>query len=431
MNSIWKSTAELPHFPKLERNIKTDILIIGGGIAGILTAYFLEQSGADYVLAEKGRICGGITGNTTAKITIQHGLIYAKLLKEKGVDTAREYFRANTEALEKYAEICSQIDCDFKRRDSFVFSRKNAVDIKKEVNALKKIGCNAELVKDIPLPFHTESAVKISGQAQFNPLKFIKEISKGLKIYENTKVTEFLSDIAVTSGGKIKADKIIITTHFPFLNKHGSYFLKLYQSRSYVIALENAPQLNGIYVEDIDNGLSFRNYKNLLLIGGGDHRTGKSGGNWAVLRRFAKKAYPEAGEVAFWANQDCMSLDGIPYIGQYSAMTPNLFTATGFNKWGMTSAMVSAKMLSDMTTGKHSEYESLFNPSRSILTKQLAVNSAEAVTSLLTPSVRRCPHMGCKLVWNKEEHSWDCPCHGSRFSENGRLLDNPSNNDLL
>lgn len=248
MDSIWKSTAELPQFPKLERNIKTDILIIGGGIAGILTAYFLEKSGADYVLVEKGRICGGITGNTTAKITIQHGLIYSKLLKEKGFDKAREYFRANTEALEKYAEICSQIDCDFERRDSFVFSRKNAVAIRKEVNALKKIGCKAELVKDIPLPFHVESAVKIPDQAQFNPLKFIKEISKGLKIYENTKVTEFLDDIAVTSGGKIKADKIIITTHFPFLNKHGSYFLKLYQSRSYVIALENAPQLNGMYV---------------------------------------------------------------------------------------------------------------------------------------------------------------------------------------
>lgn len=431
MNSIWKNSAEMPRFPKLEKNIKTDILIIGGGIAGILTAFFLDKKGADYVLVEKDNICGGVTENTTAKITVQHKLIYSKILKEKGIDAARDYYRANTEALRKYAELCSQTDCDFEYRDSYVFSRENRDALEQEVHALKKIGCKSELVNDIPLPFCVEGAVKIPGQAQFNPLKFLSSVSKGLKIYENTKVTEFLDDIVITSGGKIKAKKIIITTHFPILNKHGSYFIKLYQSRSYVIALQNAPELDGMYIEDTENGLSFRNFKDLLLIGGGGHRTGKKGGNFTELRRFYKKAYPEAKEIAHWATQDCMSLDGIPYIGQYSARTPSLYTATGFNKWGMTTSMAAARLLSDLATGKSSPYEKLFSPSRSILTPQLAVNSAEAVTSLLTPSVRRCPHMGCRLVWNKEEHSWDCPCHGSRFSESGKLLDNPSNNDLL
>lgn len=431
MNSIWKDSVKLPEFPKLERNIKTDVLIIGGGLTGILTAYFLENSGVNYVLAEKNRICGGVTGNTTAKITVQHNLIYSKVLKEKGVEAARKYFRINSEALKKYAELCSEIDCDFEYRDSFVYSRDNPDALEQEMKALKKVGCKAELVNNVPLPFCVEGAVKIPGQAQFNPLKFAAEISRGLNIYENTKVVEFLGDLAVTNGGKIRANKIIIATHFPFLNKHGSYFLKLYQARSYVIALENAPDVAGMYVDERKNGLSFRNYRNVLLIGGGGHRTGKNGGNWTELRRFAKKAYPEAKEISHWATQDCMSLDGIPYIGQYSAKTPTLFTATGFNKWGMTSAMVSARLLCDLILGKRSEYAELFSPSRSILTPQLAINGAEAVISLLTPSIRRCPHLGCKLVWNKDEHSWDCPCHGSRFSESGKLLDNPSNNDLL
>ena len=431
MNSIWKNSAELPQFTKLEKNTKTDVLIIGGGITGILTAYFLENLGVDYVLVEKDRICNGVTENTTAKITVQHRLIYSKIMQEKGIEAAKKYYKANSEALKKYLELCSKIDCDFEICDSFVYSRSNPFVLENEMKALKKIGCKSELTSTTPLPFCVEGAIKIPEQAQFNPLKLLAEISKNLNIYENTKVIEFLGELAVTNGGKIRANKIIFATHFPFLNKHGSYFLKLYQERSYVIALENAPKLNGMYVDENKKGLSFRNYGDLLLIGGGSHRTGKNGGNWTELRQFAKKAYPEAREISHWATQDCISLDGIPYIGQYSARTPTLFTATGFNKWGMTSAMAAAKLLSDLIIGKSSEYAELFSPSRNIFTQQLAINGIEAVSSLFTPSVRRCPHLGCKLHWNKDEHSWDCRCHGSRFSENGKLLDNPSNNDLL
>ena len=135
---------------------------------------------------------------------------------------------------------------------------------------------------------------------------------------------------------------MIAATHFPFINKHGSYFLKLYQHRSYVIALENAQDVNGMYVDECDTGLSFRNYEGLLLLGGGGHRTGKKGGNWAELRAFAAKKYPDSREKHFWATQDCMSLDGIPYIGRYSAKTHGFYVASGFNKWGMTGSMTAA-----------------------------------------------------------------------------------------
>ncbi|MDE7261281.1 MAG: Rieske 2Fe-2S domain-containing protein, partial [Oscillospiraceae bacterium] len=144
----------------------------------------------------------------------------------------------------------------------------------------------------------------------------------------------------------------------------------------------------------------------------------------------AQKTWPQAQEVCRWAAQDCMSLDNAPYVGQYSARTDGLFTVTGFNKWGMTSAMAAAMVLCDLVQGRNSPYAALFSPSRSILHPQLAANAAEAAVSLLTPTAPRCPHMGCALKYNSQEHSWDCPCHGSRFGEDGRLLDNPATDSL-
>ena len=267
-------------------------------------------------------------------------------------------------------------------------------------------------------------------QAEFHPLKFLGAIAGKLTIYEHTAVRELIGTRARTDNGSIAAEKIIVTTHFPFLNKHGSYFLKLYQQRSYVLALEGAADVHGMYIDERENGLSFRNSGELLLLGGGGHRTGKQGGCWQELSDFAAKAYPGAREVARWATQDCMTLDGMPYIGRYSARTENLFVATGFGKWGMTTAMAAAGILADLVQGRENPYAGLFSPSRSLLRPQLAINGLEAITNLLTPTTRRCPHLGCALKWNAQEHSWDCPCHGSRFTEEGKLIDNPATGDL-
>ncbi len=430
MRSLWKATASLPEFPELVGDVRTDVLIIGGGIAGILTAYLLHEKGVKYVLVEKGRICSGTTGNTTAKITFQHGLIYDKILKSDGTEAARKYLAANRAAFDKYAELCGKTDCDYEIKDNYVYSTDDRRKLEKEVEALEKIGYIADLCENVPLPVKTVGAVKFPDQAQFNPLKFLSSVAKGLNIYENTFVREMRGNTAVTDKGKIRADTVIAATHFPFINKHGSYFLKLYQHRSYVIALENAQDVNGMYVDECDTGLSFRNYEGLLLLGGGGHRTGKKGGNWAELRAFAAKKYPDSREKHFWATQDCMSLDGIPYIGRYSAKTHGFYVASGFNKWGMTGSMTAAMLLSDMILGKRNGFASVFDPSRSIVKPQLFINGAEAVCNLLTPSKKRCPHLGCALKWNEAERSWDCPCHGSRFTEHGRVLDNPANGDL-
>lgn len=437
MKSYWQSTldntAVLPRFPALHGDHQTEVLIIGGGMAGLLCAYLLHRRGVPYLLVEKNRICSGTTGCTTAKITAQHGLCYHEMIKNAGLEIASGYYAANQAAVLAYAKLCEQqqIDCDFMWRDNLVYTQNAPQHIQDELKALQQLGADASYAERLPLPFDTAGAVKLPGQAQFHPLKFAAAIAKGLHIYENTFVREMVGNCAVTEHGRIAAQHVIVTTHFPFINKHGGYFLKLYQHRSYVLALEGAPRVDGMYVDENKTGLSFRDADNLLLLGGGGHRTGKPGGNWEELRFFVKLHYPGAKERYFWAAQDCMSLDGRPYIGRYSAKTGQLYTATGFNKWGMTGAMVSAMLLSDMVCGEGTQngYEEVFSPSRSILRPQLAVNGWEAVSNLLLPVPRRCPHLGCALKWNKAEHSWDCSCHGSRFTPEGTVLNNPANGD--
>ena len=429
-NSIWTNDSSLPVFPKLEQDLKTDVAVIGGGLAGILCAWQLTRAGIDCILIEADRICRGVTRNTTAKITSQHGLIYQNLLRRFGAEAARLYFDANQDALAQYQAMAQHVDCDFEIKDNYIYAIEDAALLEQELAALARIHVPAQFAATPELPFATVGAVRFSQQAQLHPLKFVSGIAPGLQIYENTAAKEFQGNTVITDAGKITASKIIVATHFPMLNKHGSYFLKLYQQRSYVLALDHCPDLKGMYLGSGKNNLSFRNHDGLLLLGGSGHRTGKTDGGWTELEDFARLHYPGSRQVCRWATQDCMSLDGIPYIGPYSANTPGLYVATGFNKWGMTTSMVAATVLTDLIQGKKNPYASVFAPQRRMLRPQLLINGAEAIRSLLTPANPRCPHLGCALKWNPQEHSWDCPCHGSRFAESGKLLDNPATGNL-
>ena len=430
MESIWRESVFLPQFPQLRGDVSTDVLVIGGGMAGLLCAYQLQSAGVDCMVAERTRIASGVTGNTTAKLTSQHGLIYSKLARKNGLEAAGLYLQANERALSEYRALCAELSCDFEEQSHSVYSCQDLPVLEEELAVLSRLNYPAELVSDLPLPFPTAGGIRFPHQAQFHPLKFLSGIVQDLTIYENTPVLSLTKTGAVTEHGTIRANAIIVCTHFPFLNKHGSYFLKLYQQRSYVLALKNAPIPDGMYLDAKENGLSFRSWGDTLLLGGGGHRTGKPGGGWEALEAFAKSHYPDGRIVSRWATQDCMSLDGLPYIGQYSASTPNLYVATGFNKWGMTTSMAAARILTDLICGRENPCAALFSPSRSLLHPQLGINALEATVSLLSPSRKRCPHLGCALKWNPLEHSWDCPCHGSRFSEDGGLLDNPATGDL-
>lgn len=428
MKSIWRDI-DFPTFKSLSGDISTDVLIIGGGISGLLTAYFLDRAGVDYLLVEKNKICTGVTANTTAKITVGQGFNYHKILSLRGKEMAQAYYHANKRAVKEYFSLCKNIDCDFEVKDNFVYSFEKH-KIEKELEALEKIGYKAEYCDKLNLPFETAGAVKTRGQAQFHPLKFLAKISENLNICEQTKVREMVGNTAITEKGKIKAKRVVVATHFPFINKHGKYFLKLYQHRSYVLALRGAADLNGMYVDEDNKGLSFRNFGDLLLLGGGGHRTGKNGGGYSELRQKARLYYPNAKEITAWATQDCISLDKMPYIGKYSSGVGEVYVASGFNKWGMTGAMCSAQLLADMLTGKRNEFEEVFNPERGILTPQLICNGFESVVNLLTPTTPRCPHLGCALKWNPQERSWDCSCHGSRFDSNGEWLNGPATDGI-
>ncbi len=430
MVSVWEKEIQLPKFGELQKNINTDVLIIGAGLAGVMCAHFLKKEGFVCTLVDAGRVCGGVTANSTAKITSQHGLIYSKLISEFGSEKAALYLKANQEAVKQYKKLCENIDCDFEEKDAFVYSTDDSIKIAEELQALKKIGYKAQHCLELDLPIKTVGAVKFSGQAQFNPLKFVKHIISGLNIYENTRVMKIENGKVVTQRGEIiTAKNVIVATHFPVFNRHGSYFLKMYQHRSYILALEGAGDVNGMYVDEYKKGLSFRNYGDLLLLGGGGHRTGKKGGSFNELEEFARKNYPHAKIKYRWAAQDCITLDGVPYIGRYSANTEGLYVATGFNKWGFTSSVVSANILTDLILGKSNPYAEVFSPSRTVIRPQLMLNAFEATVNLLTPTTKRCPHLGCALKWNAAEHSWDCPCHGSRFDKNGKLLNCPSVKD--
>lgn len=429
MESIWEKDVPRVRFETAKGHMSTDVLIIGGGIAGILCGYQLKNAGIDCTLVEAAEICGGITRNTTAKITIGHGLLYDKIVKRFGEDKARLYAEAQAKALKEYTRLCQDIDCDFENRDSYVYSLNDRKKIEKEVAALNRIGVKAEFSNDGELPIDIAGAVLVKNQAQFHPLKFLYTMAKDLPIYEHTKVVELMPHKAITNYGNITYKKLIMATHFPILNKHGLYPLKLYQHRSYVLAIRGARKIDGMYVDESDAGLSFRSCGDLLLLGGGGHRTGKQGGCWQELQAFVKKHDKDAEIVGKWATQDCMTLDGIPYIGQYAKSMPDVFVATGFNKWGMTNAMVAANILCDLIQDKANPYAAVFSPSRTMLRPQLAINAFETTVGLLTPTAPRCPHLGCALKYNRVEHTWDCPCHGSRFTEQGELIDNPATDD--
>ena len=428
--SIWEKSCSMPEKPRLEGDKTTDVLIIGAGITGILCAHALKQAGINCTVAEMYRACRGTTGRTTAKITALHGLIYADLIKKSGFKAAEKFYKISAAAIDGYGELSKSIDCDFKRSTAYTYTLNSPDKIKAEYDALRSLGAPSEHFRDLQLPFGTVSAVGLKNQAQFNPLKLLPELSRNLEIYENTKITDFTSGTAFYERGKIKADKIIVTARFPFVDRRGLYFLKMHQQRSYCFALKNAPFPDGMYIDEAEGGYSFRKYRDFLILGGGGGRTGKKLGGYEALEIFRKKYFPKSEIIAKWAAQDCVSLDKLPYIGAYSPNMPMVYVATGFCKWGMTSAMAAAMVLRDEITGVKNEFADIFDPARSILKPSLVTNGLESAAGYLYPSVKSCPHLGCALKYNEAEGTWDCPCHGSRFTKNGRVIDTPAVKDL-
>lgn len=474
MESIWSQSCAISARQRLSGNLEVDTVVIGAGMAGILTAFALQEAGCHVVVLDAGRIAGGQTRNTTAKITAQHGMIYQKLIQRVGADRARQYAQANQAALQAYKAMISahHIACDFEERSAYVYGN-DVQQLRGEAQAAAGLGLPADFVTDLKIPATAVGAVRFEHQAQFHPLKFLSKISDELTIYEHTPVQAVEDDRLTTPYGTVKAKHIVFACHFPFLNVPEMYFARMHQERSYVLALSNAPQVDGMYISAEEGGWSFRNFGELLLMGGENHRTGENreGGRYERLRQKAREWFPESREVGCWSAQDCITPDGVPYIGQYAASRPNWYVATGFQKWGMTTSMVSALLLRDMICGKENSYAQVFNPGRfeAAALPGMAAEGGQAVKGLVKRFFQipeetaweispgeggivllqgekvgvykendgtlhavdiRCPHLGCQLEWNPDEKSWDCPCHGSRFDRYGQLISGPAQENI-
>lgn len=429
--SIWENYASSTknNINKLKENIRTDVLIIGGGIAGILCAYRLKKAGADCVIVEKENILQGVTRNTTAKITAQHGLIYDKIQKKYGIENAKLYYEINQRAVDEYWKLSKDYPCDIEEKTAYVYTTKNVVKLEAEAKTYEKLNIPYIWTDESPLPFKVSKSLGMKHQAQYNPIKLLNAMAKELTLYENTEVIEIKENKAILKDNIIQADQIILATHYPMVNIPGGYFAKMYQERSYALAVKNGQDVNGMYIDEDKKGLSFRNYKDYLIVGGGNHKTGTKGGGFEELKKFVSKKYPEKEIYFAWTTQDCMTLDGIPYIGRHSKSRSDMYVTTGFNKWGMTGSMCGAMVLEEFITKGKSEFAKVFSPSRSILHPQLAVNLTSALGNIVCPG-KRCTHMGCALRWNPDERTWDCPCHGSKYTEGGKVLENPAKKDL-
>ncbi len=417
----------MPQFPTLEHDERADVLVVGGGIAGLLCAYRLQQQGLSVIVAEADRIGSGVTARTTAKLTTQHGgRFYGDLIAQYGDAYARRYRRVQNKAIAWFDDLSARFPCDAETVDAYLYTRTDGEGLRREQEAIRRSGGEAES-SDIALPFSCERVLHLPSQRQFHPLKLLRGVANELTVYEHTRIHGLRDQLAVTdSGVTVFAQHIVVATHFPFVNRHGLYPIKLHQQRSYVLALENAPRLPGILLDAAPNGIQMREYQQWLMLSGAGHRTGKPGEAWKPLEEAAAQWFPEASVTHRWATQDCCTADGVAYIGAYGKHTPDWQVITGFNGWGMSGALVAADVIADTLTKTAGEGVSLFAPSRRVPKWPLWDNARESVMGLLTPTAPRCTHLGCALHWNPWEHSWDCACHGSRFGKDGTRLNGPA-----
>lgn len=475
MESLWNIGLKREERNALNGDIKADAVVVGAGMAGILCAYMLKEKGVDPIVIDADTAYSKVTAHTTAKITAQHGLIYDKLIRTAGREKAAQYAHANQAALSMYRQIIASrnIDCEYTEIPAHVYTLQTPDKLEREALAAERLGFNARYSDTgTGLPFQVSGILRFEAQAQFHPLLFLNEIAAGLRIYEHTRALWMDKNTVVTEKGRIRADTIIIATHYPLINIPGWYFIRMHQDRAYVLALENAALPDGAYISADGNGYSFRSHKNILLFGGAGHRTGKNhGDSYARLLNSARILYPQSKEVCRWSAQDCMTHDCIPFIGRYSRNTPNLYVATGFNKWGMTGSMVAAMLISDAICGTKNDCADVFSPARihASAAPYFFIDAASVISNLVKSVVYlpakdaahisngsggiaryngkkacvfkdgqsgihavspRCSHLGCQLAFNADEQTWECPCHGSRYDNNGHLLNGPAQMSL-
>lgn len=491
---FWRDSVPFDQYDPLDKDIEADVVIVGGGITGITTGYLLQQEGMNVVILEASQILNGTTAHTTAKITAQHNIIYNEFMNHFGKEKARDYYEANMQAKAFIQDLIEKhdIDCDFKEQDAVIYATSNQsrMDLETEWDAYEKLGIDSEFLEDIPLPIdHVKGALVMKNQAQFHPLKYLKHlvddfIKRGGKIYEKTTAVDVQEEarpkVITKPGYKAAAQYVISASHFPFYDFKGAYYSRMYASRSYVIGVKTREKFpGGMYLSADEPTRSLRTatYKGeeIVIVAGENHKTGHDTDtikHYEALQDFANQKLGIKEFLYRWSAQDLTTLDKVPYIGRITANEPSILIATGFRKWGMTTSTVAAQLVTDIILRKDNPFEELYSPSRfkadpglrRFVSQNLDVaghfikgkvgmkskstedleNGEGAVVKIdgeragaykdengkLYVVNTTCTHMGCELEWNSGEHTWDCPCHGSRFSIEGDIIEGPAERPL-
>lgn len=488
--SYWVETTPATSYPRLEEGISVDVAVIGGGITGITAATLLRREGKTVALLESKRIVRGATGYTTAKVTAGHGVVYSALEASFGAGGARIYADSNQAAVERIAQFVEEgsIDCDFERKANYVYagSTQEVAELKAELEAQKRAGLSVEFVDETPLPYWVAAAIRLENQAQFHPRKYLLALSAtipgdGSHVFEETMATNVKGGdpcVVETNRGVVRAKDVIVATHLPF-EDGGLFFLKAHPHRSYAVAapLDEADAPDGMFINSGTPTRSVRTIPDgerlLIQVGGQGHKPGEeedTPGRYQALEDFLQEHWPQAGPVEYrWSTQDYMSVDRVPYIGRLRRTSKHVYAATGYSKWGMTSGTLAGVLLTDRILGRENPWADFYDakrikpkasfkrflsgnagaglhfvadrlkPAEKNDLEKLAVGEGAIVRvrgrkraayrddagslHLLSPV---CGHLYCHVAWNAAERSWDCPCHGSRYSGEGTVIQGPT-----
>jgi len=487
--SFWIDTTPRTDYPVMPGDVSADVAVLGGGITGLTAAVLLKRLGKRVVLIESRRIAEGVTGHTTAKVTSQHKLIYDTLIAKHGDQKARLYAEANEAAIDRIEAFVNEksIDCDFRRLPAYVYaeSREMVPQLEAEVEAAQKVGLPASFVEEVPLPFPVVGALRFDDQAQFHVRKYLLPLAEeipggGSHLFENTRaldVREGLHCRVETNRGIVIAKDVIIATHIPFVFK-GEFWAKSTPRREYGIAarIEQTVASEGIFISAESPTRSVRtasrNGESVLIVVGETHKTGEEPDTeqrYKNLEEWARERFGVTEVASRWSSQDYSSFDRLPYVGRIGSGSEHLYVATAFSAWGLTNGTAAAMLLSDLIAGKGNEWARLYDSTRTppLTAKSLYKEGLKEAMHFVKDRFRgagtvdiapgeggivgrpgdqsavyrdlqgelhavsaRCTHLGCIISWNPVETSWDCPCHGSRFSVDGEVLQGPAVRDL-
>lgn len=485
--SLWPATAEIDEFPVLHGDIEVDVAVVGAGITGVTVAHLLKREGKSVALLDMRRVGLGTTGHTTAKLTVGHSLVYAKLSASHGPDAARLYAESNREAISQMNTLVAdlRIDCDWEPASNYVYTESSGRldQLEEELGAVRSAGVLAEMTRETDLPFPVAGAIRLDDQAQFHPLKYLAGLvaripGDGSHVFEQTRATAVKTGetpTVETSSGRVVAKHVVIATQLPFLDR-GLFFAKAHPQKSFVISaeMEEARTPRGMYISIDEPTRSIRSTpagdgRRHLIVGGesqrpGDERSDKDA--YRTLDEFMRAEFDVASE-RHWSALDYLPADGLPYIGRLRPGDERLHVATGFAKWGLTKGTIAARIISDAIVGRPNPWAALYDTRRwtpRSSAKSLVTENGRVARRFVADRIRtrsageqlapgegavvriglrhqaiyrdesgnkhvlsaRCPHLGCLVAWSDADKTWECPCHGSRFSAEGGLLQGPA-----